>query len=97
MSMKRLAEGWGRCNDFWVKCLGMNSIAESRGWMGKWGWNAVRKRPNLDESRGIPSLQKTQGCATRADAQLGTSKTRSASDLYPSKSSDIEASRGRIW
>lgn len=32
--MKRLAEGWGRRNDFGVKCLRMNSIAESVGWMG---------------------------------------------------------------
>jgi hypothetical protein len=32
-SMKRLAEGWGRRNDFWVKCLRMNSIAEMRGRM----------------------------------------------------------------
>jgi hypothetical protein len=70
-SKKRLAEGMGRCNKFWVKCLRVNSIAEMRGWMGNGGWNALcRERPNLDESRGIPSLQETQrvggdaACAT---------------------------------
>ena|ERR1700722_230189 len=34
MSAKRLAEGLKRRNDFGVKCLRMNSIAEIRGRMG---------------------------------------------------------------
>jgi hypothetical protein len=66
-SMKRLAEGWGRRNHFWVKCLRMNSIAEMQGWMERIDCRGLNRESEKNPKRVESHPSKSEGWAATVE------------------------------